>query len=85
MARRIRGWITPQAKNKKISNRKITARPVVELAARTEDAPIIGSDVRAIDANLHIHSSNTVGIENDHVMKCIAPKSEANTTITNDI
>ena len=34
--------------------------------------------MRAMEADLHIHSSVTVGIENDQVIKCIAPKTEAN-------
>jgi len=36
--------------------------------------------VRAIEANLHIHNS-IVDIEDDHVMKCNPPKTEANRNI----
>jgi len=44
----------------------------------------IGMDVRTIEADLHIHSSVTVGIENDQVMKCNPPKTEANRNINMD-
>ena len=44
----------------------------------------IGNSVRAMEADLHIHSSVTVGIENDHVMKCNPPKAEANKNINMD-
>ena len=52
-----------------------------ESAAKTQSDERIGNDVRAIEADLHIHSSVTVDIENDHVMKCNAPKAEANRSI----
>jgi len=52
-----------------------------ESAALSQSSVRIGIDVRAIEADLHIHSSITVGIENDHVMKCKPPKTEANRNI----
>jgi len=49
-----------------------------DFAATTQTGARIGIDTRAIEVNLHSHSSVTVGIENDHVIKCNPPKTKAN-------